>query len=127
MSVCCAVIVGFVSAGIVIGFFICTSYEFLILVFSSVSLEYVRRGKCNSPWVTSSMALFFLMHVRPRMGPVIRSAKVNVSLKIPSPISIRSIMVLVGVSMSPLPTGSLNGGDSISLTMSLGDIFFILL
>ena len=121
------VIVCVVSWGIVSGFFICTLYSFLLRVYSSVSIEYVRWGKCSRPWLTSRMALLFLRNVRPSIGPVSRLATINVSLKFQSPISNWRMIVLVGVSMSPFATWSLKGGGSNSLTMSLGDIWRILL
>ena len=82
-----AVVICVVSAGIVMGCFIWTLYSFLFLVFLSVSMEYVRWGKFNSPWLTSRMALLFLRNVRSSMGPVIRLATMNVSPKFQSPIS----------------------------------------
>ena len=105
-----------------IGFFTCTLYIFRLRVYSSVSIEYVRWGKWSRPWLTSRIALLFFRNVRPSIGPVSRFAKMNVSLKFQSPISNWTIIVLVGASMSPFATWSLNGGGSISLTMSLGDI-----
>ena len=98
------VIVCVVSGGIVSGFLICTLYNFLLRVYSSVSIEYVRWGKCNRPWLTSRIALLFLRNVRPSIGPVRRLATIKVSLKFQSPISNWRMIVLVGVSMSPFAT-----------------------
>ena len=100
------VIVCVVSGRIVSGFFICTLYSFLLRVYSSVSIEYVRWRKCSKPWLTSRMALLFLRNVRPRIGPVSRLATIKVSLKFQSPISNWRMIVLVGVSMSPFATWS---------------------
>ena len=104
------------------GLLTCTLYSFLLRVNSSVSIEYVRWGKWSRPWLTSRMALLFFRNVRPSIGPESRFATMNVSLKFQSPIPNWRIMVLVGVSMSPFATWSLNGGGSSSLTMFLGDI-----
>ena len=52
------VIVCVVSGGIVSGFFICTLYSFLLRVYSSVSIEYVRWGKQALAHVQDGAVIF---------------------------------------------------------------------
>ena len=80
-------IVWVVSGGMVSGLLTCTLYSFLLRVYSSVSIEYVKWGKWSRPWLTSRMALLFFRNVRPSIGPVSRFATMNVSLKFQSSIS----------------------------------------
>ena len=69
------------------------------------------------------MALLDFPKVRPRMGPVILLATINVSLNVQSPISTCICMVLVEVYMSPFATCSLKGGGSDSFRMLARLIF----
>ena len=54
----------------IMGVLVWPLYSFRFLVFSSVTIDYVRSGKCKSPWLTSSIALLFFRNVKPSMGPV---------------------------------------------------------